>query len=162
MATTGTDKAVAVKPEMDIRSILSVLPHRYPMLLVDRVLKIEPGQRISAMKNVTINEDMFNGHFPGHPVMPGVLLLEGMAQTGAILLLADMEQEVRQSKLLVFTSVERGRFRRPVIPGDQLLYEVEMLRQRATASKLEGKTYVDGSLVAQATVSCSIIDRGSV
>lgn len=138
---------------------MSVLPHRYPLLLVDRVLEIEPQRSIIAIKNVTINEEIFLGHFPGHPVMPGVLLIEGLAQAGGILMLSDMEPEIRQHKLLYFTSIERARFRRPVVPGDQVRYEIEVIRRRATACKLKARALVDGALATEATLSCSMIDR---
>lgn len=141
----------------DIRWILSVLPHRYPILLVDRVLEIEPGKRIVAMKNVTVNEPVFNGHFPDHPVMPGVLLVEGMAQAAGILLMHEVAD--RDSKLLYFTGIDRARFRRPVVPGDQVIYEVELLRARSSFAKLEGRVLVDGELCAEAVCSSSMVDR---
>jgi beta-hydroxyacyl-ACP dehydratase FabZ len=143
--------------EMDYRWITSVLPHRYPMLLVDRVLSLNPGQSITALKSVTINEPYFVGHFPGQPVVPGVLLIEGMAQAGGILLLHDVED--RASKLLYFMSIDKARFRRPVVPGDQLRYEVEILRLRATTCKLRGRALVDGELAAEATCMSAMVDR---
>ena len=141
----------------DIEWILSVLPHRYPILLVDRVLEMEPGKRIVAVKNVTINEPVFLGHFPGRPVMPGVLLIEGMAQAGGLLLLHDVPD--RQSKLLLFASIEEAKFRRPVIPGDQVRYEIEVLRLRSTYCKLAGKALVDGQLAAEAVLSSAMVSR---
>jgi beta-hydroxyacyl-ACP dehydratase FabZ len=141
----------------DIEWILSVLPHRYPILLVDRVLEMEPGKRIVAVKNVTINEPVFLGHFPGRPVMPGVLLIEGMAQAGGLLLLHDIPD--RQSKLLLFASIEEAKFRRPVIPGDQVRYEIEVLRLRSTYCKLAGKALVDGQLAAEAILSSAMVNR---
>jgi beta-hydroxyacyl-ACP dehydratase FabZ len=141
----------------DIEWILSVLPHRYPILLVDRVLEMEPGKRIVAVKNVTINEPVFLGHFPGRPVMPGVLLVEGMAQAGGLLLLHDVPD--RQSKLLLFASIEEAKFRRPVIPGDQVRYEIEVLRLRSTYCKLAGKALVDGQLSAEAVLSSAMVNR---
>ena len=141
----------------DVRWIQSVLPHRYPMLLVDRVLEIEPGESIIATKNVTANEGFFQGHFPDQPVMPGVLIVEGMAQAGGILLLHDIEE--RDKKLLYFMSIERARFRRPVVPGDQIRYEVEVLRMRATTCKLSGRALVDGEVAAQAICMSSMVDR---
>ena len=116
----------------DIEWILSVLPHRYPILLVDRVLEIEPRKRIVAIKNVTISEPVFLGHFPGRPVLPGVFLIEGMAQAGGLLLLSDIPD--RQNKLLYFAGIEEAKFRRPVTPGDQIRYEVEVLRLRSTST----------------------------
>jgi 3-hydroxyacyl-[acyl-carrier-protein] dehydratase len=148
---------VATRGPLDVRWIESVLPHRYPMLLVDRVLEIEPRRRIVAIKNVTANESFFQGHFPGQPVMPGVLVVEGMAQAGGILLLHDIAE--RDSKLLYFMAIERARFRRPVVPGDQLRYEVEVLRMRATTCKLSGKALVDGEVAAEAVCLSAMVDR---
>ncbi len=141
----------------DLRWITSVLPHRYPLLLVDRVLELEPGKRIRALKNVTINEPYFEGHFPGQPVVPGVLLIEGMAQAGGILLLHDVED--RAEKLLYFMAIDRARFRRPVVPGDQLHYEVEILRLRSTTCKLQGRAWVDGEVAAEAVCMSAMVDR---
>ncbi len=143
--------------ERDLRWIQSVLPHRYPMLLVDRVLELEPGKRIVAIKSVTINEPYFEGHFPGQPVVPGVLLVEGMAQAGGILLLHDVED--RENKLLYFMSIDRARFRRPVVPGDRIRYEVEILRMRATTCKLKGRATVDGEVAAEAVCMSAMVDR---
>jgi beta-hydroxyacyl-ACP dehydratase FabZ len=136
--------------------IREVLPHRYPILLVDRVLELEPDRRIVALKNVTVNEPFFEGHFPERPVMPGVLVLEGLAQAGAILILGDPER--RAGKLVYFGSIERARFRRPVVPGDQLRYEVEVLRLRSNHAKLAGRALVDGQLAAEAVVSSALVD----
>ena len=141
----------------DIEWILSVLPHRYPILLVDRVLEMESGKRIVAIKNVTINEPVFLGHFPGRPVMPGVLLIEGMAQAGGLLLLSDVPD--RQNKLLLFASIEAAKFRRPVVPGDQIRYEIEVLRLRSSYCKLSGKVLVDGQLAAEAVLSSAMVSR---
>ena len=144
-------------PKWDVEWILSVLPHRYPILLVDRVLEIEPQKRIVAIKNVTINEPIFNGHFPGRPVFPGVLLIEGMAQAGGLLLLQDVPD--RSKKLIYFAGIEEAKFRRPVVPGDQVRYELEVLRLRSTFSKLAGKVTVDGQLCAEAVISSAMVDR---
>ena len=144
-------------PPWDVRWILSVLPHRYPFLLVDRVLEMEPGKRVVALKNVTINEPWAAGHFPGHPVMPGVLLVEGLAQAGALLLLHALPD--RESKLFYFTSIENARFRRPVVPGDTLRYEVDVLRLRSSYCKLAGRVLVDGQLAAEATIASATVDR---
>lgn len=141
----------------DISWITSVLPHRYPLLLVDRVLELEAGKRIAALKNVTANEEFFSGHFPGHPVMPGVLLIEAMAQAGGILLLHDRPD--REGKLILFTAIDRARFRRPVVPGDQIRFEVEVRRLRSNFGKLDGRALVDGNVVAEATLSSAMIDR---
>lgn len=141
----------------DIQWIRRMLPHRYPFLLVDRVLEVVPERRIVALKNVTANEDYFNGHFPDRPVMPGVLLLEGMAQAGGILLLESRPE--RDSKLMYLMSIDRARFRRPVVPGDQVRYEIEVLRLRRAHSKLAGRALVDGELAAEAVVSSAMVDR---
>lgn len=145
------------RSDLDIQWIKSILPHRYPFLLVDRVLEIEPGKSIVGLKNVSVNEPFFNGHFPDRPVMPGVLLLEALAQTGALLLLHDRPE--RERKLLYLMSIERAKFRRPVVPGDQVRFEVEVLNQRSTYSKLAGKARVDGKVAAEAVVSSAMVDR---
>ena len=141
----------------DIEWILSVIPHRYPILLVDRVLEMEPKKRIVAIKNVTANEQIFLGHFPGKPVLPGVFLIEGMAQAGGLLLLHDLPN--REGKLLYFAGIEEARFRRPVVPGDQVRYEIEVLRLRSTFCKVAGKALVDGELAAEAVLSTAMVDR---
>lgn len=143
----------------DVRWIMSVLPHRYPILLVDRVLEIEPKKRIVALKNVTINEQIFLGHFPGTPVFPGVLLIEGMAQAGGLLLLHDLPD--RAGKLLYFAGIEEAKFRRPVVPGDQVRYEIEVLRLRSTFGKVKGRALVDGEVAAEAVLSTAMVDRAS-
>lgn len=143
--------------QWDIEWIQSVLPHRYPLLLVDRVLEIEPKKRIVAIKNVTVNEPCFNGHFPGRPVMPGVYLVEGLAQAGGLLLLHDIPD--RASKLIFFMGIEGAKFRRPVVPGDQVRYEVEVLRLRSMHCKMSGKVFVDGHLAAEAVISSAMVDR---
>lgn len=144
-------------PKWDIEWILSVIPHRYPILLVDRVLEMEPKKRIVAVKNVTISEPVFLGHFPGRPVLPGVFLVEGMAQAGGLLLLHDMPE--RENKLLLFAGIEEAKFRRPVVPGDQVRYEVEVLRLRSTFCKVAGKALVDGELAAEAVLSTAMVSR---
>ena len=146
------------KPPWDIEWILSVIPHRYPILLVDRVLEMEPKKRIVAIKNVTANEPIFLGHFPGKPVLPGVYLIEGMAQAGGLLLLHDLPN--REGKLLYFAGIEEAKFRRPVVPGDQVRYEIEVLRLRSTFCKVAGKALVDGELAAEAVLSTAMVDRG--
>lgn len=142
---------------LDINQILALLPHRYPFLLIDRVLEIERKKRIIALKNVTVNEPFFAGHFPGNPIMPGVLIVEAMAQAGAVLLLTELPD--RDNKLVVFTGIEKARFRRPVVPGDQLRIEVEVLAWRSIAGRMGGKVFVDGKLAAEATISCAVVDR---
>ena len=141
----------------DARWIQEILPHRYPLLLVDRVLELEAGKRIVAIKNVTINEEFFVGHFPGHPVMPGVLLLEALAQAGGILLLHDMPD--RHTKLLYFTGIEKARFRRPVVPGDQVRLEIDVLALRQRACRLQARATVDGKLATEAILSSAMVDR---
>ena len=143
---------------MDITRILGILPHRYPFLLVDRIRVIEAGRRASGIKNVTFNEPFFQGHFPGNPVMPGVLIVEAMAQVGAVLLLADMPD--REGKLVYFAGIDRAKFRRPVVPGDQVRFEVEVLKLRARAARLRGEAFVDGALAAEAEMFSSLVDRG--
>ena len=144
----------------DVRWIMSVLPHRYPMLLVDRVLEMDPKKRIVAIKNFTVNEEFFSGHFPGHPVVPGVLLVEAMAQVGGILLMHDDPD--RERKLLLFMSIERARFRRPVVPGDQVRLEADVLRLKSNHCKLKARAVVDGIVHAEAELLSTTIDRDSV
>ena len=139
----------------NINDILRILPHRYPFLLVDRVLELEPDRRIVALKNVTVNEPFFQGHFPGAPVMPGVLVLEAMAQAGGIMLYNHMDQP--ETKLMYLTGIENAKFRRPVIPGDQLRIEIELLSKRSHFGKMSGRATVDGRLVAEATVQFAIV-----
>lgn len=146
-------------PKWDVEWIQTILPHRYPLLLIDRVLEIEPRKRIVALKNVTINEPFFVGHFPQRPVMPGVMLVEGMAQAGGVLLLQDFPPEERQNKLVYFMGIESAKFRRPVVPGDQVRYEVEVLRLRSLHCKLSGKVLVDGQLAAEAVISSAMVSR---
>ncbi|HLJ86416.1 MAG TPA: 3-hydroxyacyl-ACP dehydratase FabZ [Candidatus Angelobacter sp.] len=142
---------------LDINQIQAILPHRYPFLLVDRVVEIERMKKIVALKNVTINEPFFMGHFPGTPVMPGVLIVEAMAQAGGTLLLTEIDD--RHDKLMVFTGIERARFRRPIIPGDQVRIEVEVRAWRRIAVRMAGKAFVDGKLACEAIISCQLVDR---
>jgi 3-hydroxyacyl-[acyl-carrier-protein] dehydratase len=143
--------------QLVIGDLLKLLPHRYPMLLLDRVVEMVRTKRIVAIKNVTINEPFFAGHFPEFPIMPGVLIVEAMAQAGAALLFTEVPD--RADKLLLFTGIERARFRRPVTPGDQLRIEVDVLAFRGTAGRLQGKAYVDGKLACEAVVTCRLLDR---
>lgn len=147
----------AVKTSMDINDIFRILPHRFPFLLIDRVTDLTRKQRIVAIKNVTINEPFFQGHFPGAPVMPGVLIVEAIAQAGGALLLTEVED--RDGKLMFFTGIERARFRRPVVPGDQLRIEVEVKVWRIHAVRMEGIAYVGDKRVAEAIVTCRLVDR---
>jgi beta-hydroxyacyl-ACP dehydratase FabZ len=144
---------------LDIGDIMRSIPHRYPFLLVDRVLELEPGKRIVALKNVTINESFFRGHFPGAPIMPGVLIVEAMAQSGAVLLLHDMTD--RDSKLVYFTGIDQARFRRTVGPGDQLRFTLEVVKLRSRTCKMHGRAEVDGRLAAEADILSALVDRES-
>src|SRR5512147_184243 len=142
-----------------INEILKILPQRYPFLLVDRILETDGSTRMVGLKNVTINEPFFQGHFPEHPVMPGVLLVEALAQVGVILLFSSDER--RASKLVYFSAIDNCRFRQPVVPGDQLRLEITVLKQRGRYFKMRGEAKVDGSLVAEAELSCTVVDRES-
>ena len=139
-----------------ITDIMKILPHRYPFLLVDRITELEPNRRIVGIKNVTINEHFFQGHFPGAPVMPGVLVIESMAQVAAVLFYRD---ETPGEKLIYFAGIESAKFRRPVIPGDQLRVEMEVLGRRHNFGKMSGRATVEGKLVAEAIVTCMIADH---
>ena len=142
---------------LSINDILKILPHRYPMLLVDRVLEMERGKRIVCIKNVTANEQFFQGHFPGAPVMPGVLIVEAMAQCGAVLVLSDIPD--RDKKLFLFGGVDKARFRRPVVPGDQLRLECELVQKRGNSVKIRGTATVDGNVVAEAEMLSIMVER---
>jgi len=142
----------------DIQEILGFLPHRYPFLLIDRIVEFERAKRLVAIKNVTINEPYFQGHFPGYPIMPGVLVVEAMAQAGGIIMLHEIPD--RDHKLVVFTGIERAKFRRPVRPGDQLRIEVVVLAFRhGRAGRIEGKAWVDGKVACEATLTCQVVPR---
>jgi 3-hydroxyacyl-[acyl-carrier-protein] dehydratase len=142
---------------LDVNGIQKILPHRYPFLMVDAIEEMEPKKRMVAIKNVTINEGFFQGHFPGQPIMPGVLIIEGMAQTAGLLLLQEVPD--RENKLLYFVAIDNARFRRPVIPGNQLKLEVNVVAWRGTFCKFEGRAMVDGELAAEATLMCMMVDR---
>jgi beta-hydroxyacyl-ACP dehydratase FabZ len=144
-------------PSRDIVWVKSILPHRYPFLLIDRVLELEPKKHIRALKNFTGNEDFFAGHFPERPVVPGVMLIEGMAQAGGILLLHDIPEQER--KLVYFMTIEKARFRHPVVPGDQVVFEVDVLRLRSTTCKLSARALVGDKLVAEAICTSAMVDR---
>jgi 3-hydroxyacyl-[acyl-carrier-protein] dehydratase len=141
----------------NIQEIMDFLPHRYPFLLIDRVVEFEPAKRLVAIKNVTMNEPFFQGHFPGLPIMPGVLVIEAMAQAGAIIMMTEMPD--RATKLAVFTGIEKAKFRRQVTPGDQLRIEVEVLAFKSRVGRMEAKALVDGKLACQATLTCAIVPR---
>lgn len=151
---------------MDINQIMAALPHRYPFLLVDRITDVnQETQTITGYKNVTINEQFFNGHFPGRPIMPGVLIIEAMAQTGGLLLLNSPafskpdENGVVKEKLVLFMGINNAKFRKPVVPGDKLVFQVKMLRQRMGTFSMEGKAFVDDILVAEAELMAAIVDK---
>ena len=142
----------------DPKEIQEILPHRYPFLLVDRILELELEKRVVGIKNVTINEPFFAGHFPGHPIMPGVLILEAMVQVGGFLLMSSLDARA-EKKLLYFTGIDKARFRRPVVPGDQIRFEVRILQRRLQIYRMKGEAYVEGKLVAEAELSSVLVDR---
>jgi beta-hydroxyacyl-ACP dehydratase FabZ len=144
--------------QYDIKKIIELLPHRYPFLLVDRVIELVPDDRITALKNVTINEPFFPGHFPGQPVMPGVLIIEAMAQAGGLLAFESGSGSNR-GKLIYFMGMDKVRFRKPVIPGDQLIFEAKILKWRSKVAKMSGTAFVDNQLVAEAELMASFGER---
>ena len=146
-----------VSSGFDIHEILKILPHRYPFLLIDRVTEIVRTKRIVAIKNVSVNEPYFVGHFPAGPIMPGVLVVEAMAQAGGVLLLIEFPD--REHKLLLFTGIERAKFRRPVSPGDQLRIEVDVLVWRGNAGRMQGKAYLGDKVACEAIITCRLLDR---
>lgn len=147
-------------PPLKIREILEIMPHRYPFLLVDRIVEFDGQSRMVGIKNVSFNEPFFAGHFPENPVMPGVLVLEALAQVGVILLF--IADENRGSKLVYFSGIDNCRFRQPVVPGDQLRLEVTSIKRRGNYFKMKGEALVEGALVAEAELSCAIVDRQCV
>lgn len=163
MATEDQISVTVAEPEqtdkktLDITEIQAILPHRYPFLLIDRVIEIERKKRIVAIKNVTANEPHFAGHFPGYPIMPGVLMVEAIAQAAGALLLTEIPD--RDRKLMVLTSIERAKFRKPVTPGDQLRIEVDVLAWRTNAVKLQGNVYVGDKLACEAIAMCQLVSR---
>ena len=140
-----------------IEEIMKLLPHRYPFILIDRIIEMEPAKSCTALKNVTINEPYFHGHFPDQPVMPGILILESMAQAGAFLTLNSVDNPM--SKNMFFSAVEKAKFRKPIIPGDQVRIEMELLKIRMNAVKLRGIAYVDDKIVTEAIIMANIVDR---
>lgn len=145
---------------LDINEIMKILPHRYPFLLVDKILEIEPGKSIVGIKNVSVNEPFFPGHFPGHPVMPGVLIIEAMAQVACILAILSSDESVR-SKVTYFASIDKARFRKPVLPGDQLRFEIEATGCKRGIWIFSAKAFVDGKLVAEAELKATFADKNN-
>ncbi len=141
---------------VDIQKIMELLPHRYPFLLVDKVVEFEPGKRIVAIKNVTINEPFFQGHFPSMPIMPGVLIIEAMAQTGGILSLLGTDKKIDKDSVIYFMGIDKAKFRKPVVPGDQLKMEVSILRPGSKITQYEAKAYVEDKLVAEAILTAML------
>jgi len=146
-----------MKYQYDIQKIMEYLPHRYPFLLVDRVIELVPGDRITALKNVTINEPFFTGHFPGRPVMPGVLIIEAMAQAGGLLAIESNPADKR-GQLIYFMGMDKVRFRKPVVPGDQLIFEAKILKMRSKVAKMSGTASVDNQIAAEAELMASFGD----
>lgn len=146
---------------MDVMEIQEILPHRYPFLLVDRVTKIEKNEKLSAYKNVSISENVFQGHFPGHPIYPGVMILEGMAQAGGILAFVsmDMTKEEAAQKVVYFMSIDKAKFRAPVRPGDQLEYRISVIKHKGAIWMLKGEAYVDDKMVSEAELKAMIVDK---
>jgi 3-hydroxyacyl-[acyl-carrier-protein] dehydratase len=146
---------------LDVTQIQEILPHRYPFLLVDRITEMEKGKSIVGFKNISISEPAFMGHFPGHPIYPGVLILEGMAQAGGVLALKsnDLSNDELKNKVIYFMSIDKAKFRNPVKPGDQLVYKIEVLKLRGTLIVLDGKAYVDDKLVAEAELKAMVVDK---
>jgi beta-hydroxyacyl-ACP dehydratase FabZ len=142
----------------DIQKIMSVLPHRYPFIMIDRILELVPGEKVVALKNVTINEPFFQGHFPGNPIMPGVLMIEAMGQAGAVLAAESLSEEERGS-LIYFMGMNKVKFRKPVVPGDQIIFEIKFLKQRAKVFKMSGMAFVDEKIVAEAELMASFGDK---
>ena len=144
-----------------IQEIFDILPHRYPFLLVDRILEMEMGKRVVGIKNVTINEPFFQGHFPGHPIMPGVLLLEAMAQTGGVLAMRSAEAagiDIK-TKVIYFMTIDKVKFRKPVVPGDQVRFELDLIKSRANIRGYKAQALVDGAVVAEAELMAMIVDK---
>jgi 3-hydroxyacyl-[acyl-carrier-protein] dehydratase len=148
-------------PLLDIQQIMDMLPHRYPFLLVDRVVEFEAGKRILAYKNVSINEPFFQGHFPSQPIMPGVLIMEALAQAGGIFVIKSLDVPTAD-KLFLFTGIESAKFRRQVVPGDRLMLDAVVLRHKLNIWKMQGKATVDGVLVAEGIFSAAVVDKGKM
>ena len=146
--------------KFDINDIIKILPHRYPFILIDRIEITEPGKRLDALKNMTINEPFFQGHFPGQPVMPGVLILEIMAQAGSFLMLSQVEDPFTTN--MFFSAVEKTKFRKPIVPGDQLVVHMTLVKKKLNLCKFHGVCKVDDEIVAEAFFSANLVDRARV
>ncbi|PSM52205.1 3-hydroxyacyl-[acp] dehydratase [Campylobacter blaseri] len=144
---------------LDVNDIMKILPHRYPFLLIDRVIEVSPGESIEAYKNVTIGDHIFQGHFPGHPIYPGVMILEGMAQAGGVLAFKSDDDGDFENKVVYFMTIDKAKFRHPIRPGDKLVYKINVLKHRGRIWVLEGKAYVDDKLAAQAEFQAMIMDK---
>jgi len=144
---------------LDINEVMGFLPHRYPFLMIDRILEFEADKRVVGMKNVTINEPFFQGHFPGHPIMPGVLLLEAMAQTGGVMALKSLPEGEVKKKVLYFMSIDKAKFRKPVLPGDQVRFELVLIKSRGNIKSFKAEAKVDGAVVAEAEMMAMIVDK---
>ena len=154
-SVTGTPERKSMEATYDIRDIMKYLPHRFPFLLIDRVVDMEPDEKITALKNVSMNEPFFQGHFPDMPVMPGVLILEAMAQAGGVLYIAGAPRE-QHGAIMLFMGIDKAKFRKPVVPGDQIIFEVKVLRKRAKALKFAATAKVDGAVVAEAELMATV------
>ncbi len=146
----------------NVVDIQNILPHRYPFLLVDRITELTPGEYIEGLKNVSISEPVFQGHFPGHPIYPGVMIIEGMAQAGGVLAFKSMNiesQEEIENKVVYFMSIDKAKFRAPVTPGDQLIYKISVIKNKGAVWQLDAKAYVDDKVVAQAELKAMIVDK---
>jgi 3-hydroxyacyl-[acyl-carrier-protein] dehydratase len=146
----------------NVVDIQNILPHRYPFLLVDRITELTPGEYIEGLKNVSISEPVFQGHFPDHPIYPGVMIIEGMAQAGGVLAFKSMDgvsQEEIQNKVVYFMSIDKAKFRAPVTPGDQLVYKINVIKNKGAIWQLDAKAYVDDKVVAQAELKAMIVDK---
>jgi len=144
---------------LGINEVMDFLPHRYPFLMIDRILEFEADKRVVGLKNVTINEPFFQGHFPGHPIMPGVLLLEAMAQTGGVMALMSLPAEEVKKKVLYFMSIDKAKFRKPVLPGDQVRFELVLIKARGNIKSFKAEAKVDGAIVAEAEMMAMIVDK---
>ena len=145
------------KTKFDINDIIKILPHRYPFILIDKIEIVKPGESLTALKNITINEPFFQGHFPGQPIMPGVLSLEVLCQAGSFLMLNQVEDPLKKN--MFFTTVEKVKFKRPIVPGDQLMINVELVKKKLNLCKFHGICSVDGNIAVDATFTANLVDR---